>query len=66
MKTQCDQIHNYLKSGSRHYLDPGIQSGSRESLACRIGVRDLRAKGVTVYAEMIRVASGKRVARYSL
>lgn len=64
MKTQCDQIHNYLKSGRT------ITTFQAFNLfeICRLSdrVRDLRHKGVTVYAEMIRVASGKRVARYSL
>lgn len=64
MKTQCDQIHNYLKSGRGITSIQAFNLFEITRLPDR--VRDLRHKGVTVYAEMIRVASGKRVARYSL
>ena len=61
MKTQCDQIHNYLKSGRGI---PSIQAFNMfEITRLPDRVRDLRHKGVTVYAEMIRVPSGKRAAR---
>ena len=44
----------------RHRLRKGMTP--ERAVSCR----NLRHKGVTVYAEMIRVPSGKRVARYSL
>jgi hypothetical protein len=62
--TQCDRILKYLKSGRGITTFQAYDLFQVTRLPDR--VRDLRAKGHTVYAEMIRLDSGKRVARYQL
>jgi len=64
MTTQCDQIKKHLKAGKTITSYQAFMLFGITRLPDR--VRDLRAKGVTVYAEMIRLAGGKRVARYTL
>ena len=64
MKTQCEQIHNYLKSGRGLTTFQAYDLFQITRLPDR--VRDLRKQGVTVYAEMIRLQSGKRVAQYRI
>jgi hypothetical protein len=62
--TQCEQILQHLKAGHTITTMQAFQRFGITRLPDR--VRDLRNKGVTVYAEMIRLASGKRVAKYQL
>ena len=62
--TQCQIVLNHLKKrGSLTTLQ-----AFRLYLISRLPdrVRDCRAKGYTIFAEMVRLRSGKRVARYSL
>ena len=62
--TQCEQILQHLKAGHTITTMQAFQRFGITRLPDR--VRDLRNKGITVYAEMIRLASGKRVAKYQL
>jgi len=62
--TQCDQVLQHLKSGKTLTSMQSFRLFSVTRLPDR--VRDLRLKGHQVYAEMIRLRSGKRVAQYSL
>jgi hypothetical protein len=64
VKTQCEQILQHLKAGHSITTMQAFTYFGITRLPDR--VRDLRRKGVTVYAEMIRLASGKRVAKYQL
>jgi Helix-turn-helix domain len=62
--SQCDQIHAHLKAGLTITSMQAFKIFAITRLPDR--VRDLRNRGVTVYAEMIKLQSGKRVAQYSL
>jgi Helix-turn-helix domain len=62
--TQCQSILNYLKCGKTLTSMEAFHKFEVTRLPDR--VRDLRAKGHSVFAEMVRLQSGKRVARYSL
>lgn len=62
--TQCDAILKYLRSGRSLTTYQAYDFFNVTRLPDRI--RDLRKRGVSVYAEMITVASGKRCARYTL
>jgi hypothetical protein len=63
-QTQCELIRKYLKAGKTLTSMQAFDLFEITRLPDR--VRDLRNKGLTVYAEMIRTGGGKRVAQYSL
>jgi hypothetical protein len=64
MRTQCEQIIAHLKQRRTITSMMAFRLYAISRLPDR--VRDCRRKGVTIYAEMIRLPSGKRVAQYSL
>lgn len=62
--TQTEQVLAHLKRGNTLTSMQSFRLFAITRLPDR--VRDLRAKGHTIYAERIRLPSGKRIARYSL
>lgn len=64
MKTQCDKLLYHLQRGSSITAMSAFRLFDITCLAER--VRDLKRRGIEVRSEMIKLASGKRIARYSL
>ena len=62
--TQAQVILNYLSCGKTLTSMEAFHKFQVTRLPDRI--RDLRAQGYTVFTEMIRLPSGKRVAEYRL
>lgn len=60
--TQCDEILQYLKRGKTLTVADALARFGCYALSQRVG--ELRRQGEDIVSEMIRLPSGKRVARY--
>jgi hypothetical protein len=63
-RTQCEVLLHHLKRGSSITSMAAFRLFDITRLPDRM--RDLRKRGINVQSEMIKLASGKRVARYWL
>ncbi len=64
MRTQCDMLLHHLERGARITSMAAFRLFDITRLPDRM--RDLRRRGVPVQSQMIKLASGKRVAQYWL
>ena len=60
--SQCEQILEYLKEGNTLTVAEALSLFGVYALSQRAG--ELRRAGWPIESEMVRVASGKRVAQY--
>jgi hypothetical protein len=64
MRTQCDMLLHHLERGARITSMAAFRLFDITRLPDRM--RDLRRRGIPVQSQMIKLASGKRVAQYWL